>query len=281
MGTGNNLIHIGLRHSVAVLILTLCVSSVPAYPGINPANTGLATTNVYGVPSDNNKMSALCFDCHTVAPVHLDNTSKGTHFVYRTGHATRNMGIWEKLTAWSTTTFSKYGGIDPTAPNKPSGTQGEMICESCHNMLKNTGRNKLLAADNIATDPSLLCLGCHTAGSFGGHHPMTGDLLYTRPNQTLSTTPANNGGAAYSTPLDNASYPGTDQMNCRSCHRPHGAQTVTGARILHRGISGGIEGSTINRSQNQEIDRQWDVDPAGVNRLATDIAPLCASCHGH
>lgn len=264
------------RHFAAALILTLCISSVPAWPGINPANPGLASTNVYGVRSDNNTMSALCFDCHTLAPLYNDNTSKGTHFVYRSGHATRNGGTWEKLTIWSTTTFSKYGGTDPTTPDKPFGTQGEMICESCHNLLKNTGKNKLLVEDNVFSDPSALCMGCHTAGSFGAHHPMTGDPIYTRGNQPLSTTL----GSAYPTPLDNASYPGPNKMNCRSCHRPHGAQTVTGARILNRGISGGVGGAAINRSANPEIDRQWDIDSTGVNRLVTDFTPLCASCHG-
>jgi len=277
--TGSNFISTARRDIAALFLLTICLSTLPANSGMNPANPGLASTNVYGVPSDNNKMSALCFDCHTLAPLHSDNTSKGTHFVYRSGHATRNTGTWEKLTAWSTTTFSKYGGTDPTTPNRPSGSQGEMICESCHNMLKNSGKDKLLIADNVFSDPSGLCMGCHTAGSFGAHHPMTGDQIYTRGNQLLSTNVLTNGGSAYSTPLDNASYPGTDKMNCRSCHRPHGAQTVTGARILNRGISGGVEGATINRSANPEIDRQWDVDPSGVNRLMTDSTPLCASCH--
>ena len=280
--TGSNLISTERRDIAALFLLTFCLSTLPAYSGMNPTNPGFPRTSVYGVPSDNNRMSALCVDCHTLAPLHSDNTSKGTHFVYRDttlAHATRNTGTWERLTAWNATTFSMYGGTDPTAPNRPPGTQGEMICESCHNMVRNSGKDKLLAADNVLSDPSGLCMGCHTAGSFGAHHPMTGDQIYTRGNQLLSTNPVTNGGSAYSTPLDNASYPGTDKMNCRGCHRPHGAQTATGARVLNRGISGGVEGGTVNRSASPEIDRQWDVDPSGINRLLTDSTPLCASCH--
>lgn len=251
------------------LALAILFRSSVAISGVNPLQPGLPYSTVYGVQTDNNYMSALCVDCHTRMPASPDNTVKGSHFVYRdSSHPTRNLS-WEKTEAWDNTTNSKYGDT-PTTANKPQGTPGEMICESCHNLMKNSGTNKLLAADSEATDPNDLCMGCHTPSTLPGHHPMTGDPITTRGDLPLSTT----GGSALSTPLDNATYPGTDKLNCRSCHKPHGAQTVTGARLLKIGVGAGVQGQATSG-----IDRQYDIDPTDTQRMVTDYTPLCLSCH--
>lgn len=240
-----------------------------AVPGMNPVGKGFPTASAYNVEIDNNIMSALCVDCHSRSVVSEDNTALGSHFVHRNfTNPTLRQAQWERTDAWDNTTFSKYGS-SYTANAEP-GTTGEMICESCHNILKNVGRYKLLAADNEATDPSPLCMGCHTASSLPGHHPLTGEPIYTRGGAALSTT----AGGALATPLDNATYPGADRLNCRSCHRPHRSSTVTGARILKTGVAAGVQGAGTTG-----VERQSDIDPSGVQRLVTDFTPLCASCH--
>jgi hypothetical protein len=238
-------------------------------PGMDPAGKGFPRATAYGVEIDNNIMSALCVDCHSRSLVFNDNSSMGSHFVHRNfSNPTQKQAEWERTTAWDNTTFSRYGSS--YSSNAAQGSPGEMICESCHNLLKNVGPYKLLATDNEATDPSPLCMGCHTAASLTGHHPLTGEPVYTRGGATLSTT----GGNVLATPLDNATYPGPDQLNCRSCHRVHRGPTVTGARILKTGVGTGVKGSGITG-----VERQVDIDPTGVQRLVTDFSPLCSSCH--
>ncbi len=258
----------GIRLLFAAWILVVPVSVSAA---MNPVTKGLPTVQVYGENFGQNIMSALCVACHARTAVpYSDNTVIGSHFVYRdASHLTRNLAVWEKIVAWDNTTFSKYG--NNAAANQPPGTPGEMICESCHNMKKNTGVYKLLASDSESTDPNALCMGCHTLPSMTGHHPMTGDLISTRDGLPLKTA----GGSAYAVPLDNATYPGSDRLNCWSCHRPHKAQTVTGARVLKKGIGAGVLGVS-----GTGVDRQYDISPTGDSRLVTDYTPLCDSCHG-
>jgi len=244
---------------------------------MNSVGKGFPQSQAYGETLNNNVKSALCVDCHTRTPASLnggaDNTARGSHFVYLSSASPTQRTVWEKLTPWSGTTYSKYGAV--TAANQPPGVAGEMICESCHNMKSNVGKYKLLALDNEAADPNVFCEGCHTEGSMPAHtrHPMTLDPVYTRGGLALSKTEGILAGTLLQNPLDNATYVG-DGMNCRSCHGVHGSPTVTGARILKKGTGGGVLGMG-----SLGAERQYDIDASGVNRLVTDYTPLCISCH--
>lgn len=258
--------------AVVAVLLSALLRPEAGVCGLNPVGKGLPRSSAYGETLDNNVKSALCVDCHSRTPGAPDNTARGSHFVHLSSGSPTLRPQWETLIPWTgngySTTYSKYGATG--AANQPPGVAGEMICESCHNVIYNVGKYKLLALDNEAADPNPLCGGCHTDETMPGHHPMTGDAIGTRGGLPLSTTL----GTVLSAPLDNATYPAPNGMNCRSCHRAHGSPTVTGARVLKRGVGTGVQGVGTGGAE-----RQSDVDPAGTNRLVTDFTPLCASCH--
>lgn len=253
----------------------LALLCLPAWAGINRQLPGLPTVTMFGQVFDNNNFSVICMDCHNRNPsLHtpLDNTGLGTHFVY--GGAAKRTGNtgWEKITAWTSGGFSRYGNFSTL--KSVTGLAGEMICESCHNMVINTGDKKLLTSDNVTTDPSALCEGCHgeTASS---HHLMTGDVstIYGRPLQTADDAFVRNPPLTGS----NVSYPAANALNCQSCHKPHDAQTGTGARILRRGYSS--TGAAVGGASATGLDRQTDIDNTGASRLVTEFEPLCNACH--
>jgi hypothetical protein len=168
------------------------LASLPALAGLNPASPGLPTvaaaaivgnaTNVFSANVANNQMSAMCVDCHTLAP----KTGMGTHFVAMAAGATnsggsgvnatgavatRDTGNFFRLALWSATgatgaaTYSKYGnGTLSYVPATVNGVrtataQGtlatyagyEIICESCHNIVVNAaGGNNLLEGQSKA-----------------------------------------------------------------------------------------------------------------------------------
>jgi len=254
--------------------MILALLCVPAWAGINRQLPGFPSVTLYGQTFDNNNFSAMCVDCHDRNPsVHtLDNTGLGTHFVYggpskRTG----NTG-WEKTTAWSSTGLSRYGNFSTL--KSVTGVAGEIICESCHNMLINVGEHKLLTPDNVITDPSALCEGCH--GETGpSHHLMTGDIstIYNRALRNTDSAFVRNPPLAGS----DVAYPAANAVNCQSCHKPHDAQTPTGARILRRGYSSG--GTAVRGVSATGLDRQTDIDNTGNTRLVTEFEPLCNACH--
>lgn len=169
------------RNKILAVFAVCSLAAVPAMAGLNPLSPGLPTVLAASSPfaSDmsNNQMSAMCVDCHTLAPKGNDS---GTHFVSvgdgtnsggsginaaGTHGAARTTGEFFKVTAWNASgstgaaTYSKYGnaGISyvPAILNG-SGTateqattaafQGyEIICESCHNIITNdVGGNNLL-----------------------------------------------------------------------------------------------------------------------------------------
>jgi hypothetical protein len=131
------------------------------------------------------------------------------------------------------------------------GKLGSVGCQSCHELepSKNfPGTALLLAyyndgqteAANSANDPSAFCQGCHGRTPGGGQpHPMTGSTIGRastagRSPATLMTTvgpdvflgagaPTRNGGTS--------TFPGTDMMNCDSCHQPHDAATAGGTYL--------------------------------------------------
>jgi len=262
--------------------------------------------------------SALCLGCH-VADNPADLVSPGpkgqaftepanfpaTHGTVR-GTASHYLGpdsgefagVDPKLTAWSTGYFSSYGppntaGGGATAP----AAAGEIICESCHDLLYNDGRanpgsynpakpetagwmsNLLL--ERYEDDPpgvgvgvgsyavgSALCTGCHGAG--GNHHPLTGDIV------PLSGLPLRTGAGSFADQLNapvgggpapgTLSYPAPDAMDCDSCHRPHRAD-------VDSDVVGAAHGSGTSGDGKPTL-HILEVDGAGHR-----YSDLCLECH--
>lgn len=263
-----------LRWTVTLgLIIVPCLAGA----GVNPVNPLLPrVTTVFGGSYDNNSYSALCVACHTRNPSArtVATAGLGSHFIFGgAGLLTGNTGV-ERLTAWPVTGgLSRYGKTGDNV--NVVGVAGEMICESCHNMLRNTGVNKLLAADNAATDPSALCEGCH-ARTGAGHHILTGEAgtLYGGALSNADSYSVRN------TPLagSEVTYPGPNAINCRSCHKPHDAQTQAGARILKRGYrttdNAAVQGDGVN---GMERTTENSINPG--TPIVKDFEPLCNSCH--
>ena len=278
--------------------LALAVAPVgSADCGLNPANPGLPPANAYGqtgIPGDN--VSAMCVDCHTDAP----KDGMTSHFVSGTTRRTNDQATKERTAIWTTTgRASKYGNFSTWKSDNT--TTGELICESCHSLVRNVaGGNNLLeesfqwsvrpAQPNDLNSPSTnLCEGCHTAATLSptpglpGKHPMTGDTLSS--GTTLSTA-----GSAFTRAfVDNVTqmggvgsdvrYPAANTLPCLSCHgNGHTGYTLTGARILRRGYSRdpASVGSGVVGAGVTQTDRQFDLEP---NRLIRNYTPLCDACH--
>lgn len=180
----------------------LCAGMAEA--GLNPANPGLAVSN---------GSSAMCINCHTAAPG--GNTHWGSHFIFNPAdsparptnsgggniagglNAARTAGQYFKTTQWTgstgSTSYSKYGrsadnasvsaandnatygGAVFLAASNASYQGYQVICESCHNVVRNVaGGNNLVApmtamtaaqqtqvAPWNATNEATLCVGCH------------------------------------------------------------------------------------------------------------------------
>ncbi len=274
------------------VVLVLIIVADMATAGINPASPGFpVVTTVFGGSYDNNNYSALCVACHTRNPSArtADPAGLGSHFIFGgAGLLTGNTGV-ERLTAWTDARWgpggsggsgglSRYGKTGDNV--NVAGTTGEMICESCHNLLINTGVNKLLAADNEATDPSALCEGCH-ARTGAGHHVLTPEAGYPEISTLLGRT-LSNADSYYVRiiPLagSEVTYPGANAINCRSCHKPHDAQTQTGARILKRGYrttdNAAVQGDGVN---GMERTTENSINPG--TPIVKDFEPLCNACH--
>ncbi len=288
-----------------------------ARAGINPADPGLPTAQAYGTSYAGNAASAMCVDCHTPNP----KPNAGTHFVAHydgSGVRTTQNLSYEKTDAWSggAAYLSRYASPAPPDPAARSvtGQTGEIICESCHNLVHNAaGGNNLLEGFRESQDPSALCEGCHAAQAAGppAHHPMTGDTVGPDgddpTNHTLNTSHATH---VRSTPTagSEVTYPAANAVNCASCHKPHGAQVQTGARILKRGWSAvtgipGVAGQPVNVIYYDNVpepgdtagtvkqwdtgdvvpglDRQSDVSTilGAGKRLVSNPDPLCDACH--
>lgn len=285
-------------------VLTLASRSVFGDGGLNPANPGLPKAS-YGTDNvPNNGASAMCVDCHTVAPV----VGRGSHFVHQTSRTTSSADqtAKERLLAWSTTTaLSKYGNFVASPPISVTGVKGEIICESCHNIILNRkGGNNLVESsfnsdlrpaqpNQIDSSTTTLCEGCHVTASLPGHHPMTGDttsngtiLSNSDPTSAFTRLFIDNTNPVPAGSTSEVIYPGANKVNCISCHgNGHTGYTNTGARILRRGWAGpasitpidyktGVVGAATDGAQ-----RQFDKDPSGVIRLVPNWQPLCDACH--
>ncbi len=263
--------------SVLLAVVGILVfRGVPASAGMNAATLNFPrVTTVFGGTYDNGAYSAMCVACHGRSPsgnpaaTALDN---GSHFVFGGSAVATDPSKYsiEKLTVWPTNGYSKYGR--PGSSVNAVGESGEMICESCHSMKRNAGKGKVLAADNSTTDPSALCEGCH-ARTGPGHHIMTGETssvtglaLSTLESLSVRATPV---------VQSEATYPAANAVNCRSCHKPHDAQTQAGARILKRGFRD-TDGGAVTGAGVTGLERTVD---NGGNRVVTDFEPLCNGCH--
>jgi hypothetical protein len=276
--------------------------------GMDPSNFGLPSVAgaVYGLagPIAANGASAMCVECHTAVPV----VARSSHFVHQyTGGTTRNtnnQAATERVDIWSDSGGrSKYGNF--TLPvTSVTAVNGEMICESCHNVITNVpGGNNLIeksflndtrpvTPNTLTSATTTLCEGCHTTASLPGHHPMTGDR--TNSGVVLSNTDASSTFTRLFvdnvTPVGGATsevlYPGANRLPCLSCHgNGHTGFTGTGARFLRRGYAGaastspaspgtGVVGVGVDGGQ-----RQFDFDSSGNTRMIPNWQPLCDACH--
>lgn len=183
-------------------VLLIGVAPLYVLAGLNPAAPGLPTaTYSASFKGVNNQFSSMCVDCHTRNPSGgLDN---GSHFVSRgpgvvaavgDNNATHSGGGWPddsqegfrengayfKVVNWTgSAASSKYGVIGGDNASRSYTNAGnhtgvvnttvadyknyEIICESCHNILKNVagGNNLLETPPTQAQAESLMCTGCH------------------------------------------------------------------------------------------------------------------------
>lgn len=242
----------------SILALLLGFTPVSAFAGLNPADPGLPAAQAYGVSYDNNKNSSLCIDCHGYSPMskRSGEPNQGSHFVahfdgnlVRTTNALNPaLGVL-KISQWTASgASSKYAKPSPPDVNAVSvtGQSGDMICESCHNLVKNVANTKRLVDLYLPTDPSTssspLCSACHAGIASGPpkHHPLTGDTVGvdkedSNPAGHALNTSHTSHLRASPDPAATVYYPGPNQLICDSCHTPHKGQTAAGARILRRG----------------------------------------------
>lgn len=319
------------RGKIALTAVLALMGATPLFAagGVNPANPGLPRATANGTQYDRNIASSMCVDCHTANP---GGDTAGTHFVvHKAGSAavrvTRNTAV-EKLGPSAAGvggvfySVSKYGAPNGanlpvanqvisslSAKNLPTAasttTAGEMLCESCHNLITNVnGGNNLLVAYG-KTDIDTSCKNCHNKD--GNHHRMTGDQV-TIPHPPAYGAPHVLDNTHKGTPKagSNIAYPASSTgMSCAACHAPHSGALGSAARILKRGASRSdsvCPGSPVNliippdptkcgQDLNLKIwepayaikgiTRQFDVDPAvpPVSKLVSNSQPLCDACH--
>lgn len=277
-----------------------------------------------------NPASAMCVECHTVNPsdrilqvsnpagagLAMDRTNaahRGSHFVMnqQAGAANAPWNItntkggftggfantgdaadkYEKLSAWTIGGTSKYQNKALTAlGNTAAGAGGDMICESCHNIIHNTATNSdndlLLGTYQDNVDDGI-CLGCHnqdeTLANRGGfhtkdnlpafagttvrkrHHVLTGDTL----------TDAYYGTTGVSSTMWAPSA--SNRLSTAWCTTPYGApgtlidlDLTVGAAIAFReacNVAG--QGSRLNTA----VVALGNIAPTGANAIN------CSNCH--
>lgn len=164
-----------------------CHSVNPSRYVIEPAELGdySTTANTYVIARGASNADAGNWGSHTVT-----NALVGTVGVFGYSNSgggfsggfagARNNGEYLKLTAWANNGVSKYGngGSGVTAPDSWVATvdtianaDADMICESCHNVLRNTANpdgtgsgnaNKLLLGLYDDNSNDSICVACHS-----------------------------------------------------------------------------------------------------------------------
>jgi len=284
-------------------VLLLAGALGGAEGAMNPASPGLPSVdNVYGrsgIP--NNQVSAMCIACHTAVPVAGRTSHFVSHYSTRDGanRTTTSSGKSgkERTAPWTGSGISsRYGNFSTWASDNTA--PGEMICESCHNMVRNVAGGNNLLESSLPGDPrpaqpttlssptTTLCEGCHVTASLPGKHPMTGDTLSDGTTLSTADTGFTRGFVSPSTEMGGAGsevrYPAANSLPCLSCHgNGHTGYPGTGARILRKGYSRepGKVGNGVSGADNTGIDRQYDIDPGGSVRLIGNFTPLCDACH--
>lgn len=293
-----------------------------------PQNWNMTAARGYGALTglNGNPISAMCVECHWVNPSarirplgtipagDLEPQHRGSHFVRHRldgfDRVTANTG-WEKLDAWASGGLSKYGNF--ALRQSVTGVAGDLMCESCHNLLRNVADSPLLLDGyDKSTGVVPLCRGCHAdiTGPPGHHALGAADNTDGPGTRNPPIDPAKTGGVGY--------FPAPNVVSCVSCHKPHRAMTGTGARLLRRGASqvGGIPGvlekpvnvvyyagkpttykgvavayqvgdhANFSRATGENLPdaaglyRLSDFAPYG-ERAVYDSGPVCDACHKH
>ncbi len=292
----------GWRFLLASAVLLFTAGIAAAGGGLNPADPGLPVVdNVYGRNGiANNNVSAMCISCHTAVP----SAGRTTHFVSHystkdganrtttpTGESSK-----ERTAAWTGSGWaSRYGNF--TTWTSDNTTTGEMICESCHSIVRNVAGGNNLLESSLPADPrpsqpntlsstsTTLCEGCHVSGTLPGHypHPMTGDLTGDGSPLSNADSPFTrayvNPGTEMGGSGSEVKYPAANALPCLSCHgNGHTGYPGTGARIVRRGYGRDPNalGSGVTGLDNTGIDRQVDKDPV---HMISNFTPLCDACH--
>jgi predicted CXXCH cytochrome family protein len=194
---------------------------------------------------------------------------------------------WDQATAGGAYTgYSRFGGI--------AAASAVVTCESCHELEpdKNNGYGHLLLAPytdgTAAQSRSILCEGCHSPqGTSGGNaHPQTGSTISraqsaARPSGVLLQTATT--GYADAGARGDTTYPAADQMNCDSCHQPHGTVAVAGTYILEdsAAVTSAMTGTPALAVPATQVGYAF----AGVRYApaqatnALNFQPFCALCH--
>ena len=184
------------------------------------------------------------------------------------------------------------GGVPDNTFDPRTGTGQQMVCESCHNIVRNIGPAKLLATGFAngattssgakGTQVSVLCVGCHgnmnadlnaewqlhplTAGTWGGtqHHRNTSGAT---PLYLGSATPIAVG--THDMGAMNVAYYGTGGV---------GGQTIAAAQYQMWAAGAGTLGATraINYTTNTERMKTM----ADNNQIQPSASSLtCTNCH--
>lgn len=270
----------------------------------------------------NSFASAFCVECHTRNPSALipapsmnstydPSADLGSHAVAdvvaetntgggfaggstvdNTGTAQtmpRIAGEYEKTTTWAPNGqtgygLSKYGDPTPTHTRDSQTTAGDMICESCHNVLVNNGNQlTLLTYEDDGASGALvgdaICVGCHTAGETNAAD-VIGTYSDFHNNDNLSAFLIGNpAGMKRHHVLDGdtlatAEYdPDTD---------PDTNDSLMWAPSYTRELSGGLvaAGAAFDFGKGVSSSGQGALStPLAAGDIATGTSLQCVSCH--
>jgi len=310
---------------LAVVTLCLAALIGVAAAGINPATYGLppvdfatGDNNTYNlaVTVPGKQASAMCVKCHTRNPGYRTQYRAtnginylGSHFVTQFfndthpggGYTDGNKGVRtttiymaDNSTSSLTTTVGWYGtpkygvltgGIPDNSTTPRTATNPQMICESCHNIIKNIGPAKLLAtgfANGAAvsgagtntkgsTDPAL-CIGCHGRMDSGVNaewklHPDTAASPWVGTQHHRNTS-ATSFYAGAGTPL-NAANMGTMAAAYYTTAQQMwavGPGSLTGSRALDYTTGAPPAGRISPMNDNNQI-------------MPTAARLVCTNCH--